>query len=72
MPNRRMEAFLVRLVVDEQTTASSAWHGRIQHIGSGSERHFEQVSEALAFISEQVHSQASAAAVSPAALPEAR
>lgn len=67
MPNRRVEAFLLRLVVDEHGPASAAWRGRIQHVGSGSECRFDQVQEALAFIDQLVQQQAAERAAQAAA-----
>jgi hypothetical protein len=54
MSTRRIEAFLLRLVVDEPDGADTdAWRGRIQHIGSGHERQFERLEDIVAFISQQ-------------------
>jgi hypothetical protein len=54
MSTRRIESFLLRLVVDERPGADAqAWCGRIQHVASGSERHFACLQEMLAFIGEQ-------------------
>lgn len=51
MSTRRIEAFLLRIVVpDEQPDAPAAWRGRIQHIASGSELQIDGLPEALAFI----------------------
>jgi hypothetical protein len=57
MSNRRVESFLLRLVVDDQNGVDTeAWRGRIQHIASGHERYFEHMQEIVAFISEQFRS----------------
>jgi hypothetical protein len=54
MSSRRIESFLLRLVVDEKPdTDAEAWRGRIQHIGSGHERYFEHLEDVVAFINEQ-------------------
>lgn len=54
MSSRRIESFLLRLVVEEQNEATDdPWHGRIQHIGSGHERYFERIEDIVAFINEQ-------------------
>jgi len=51
---RRIESFLLRLVVDGPCVVDTeAWHGRIQHIGSGHERSFERLQDIVAFINEQ-------------------
>ena len=44
MSNRRVESFLLRLVVhDSEVPSADAWRGRIQHISSGCERQFESM-----------------------------
>lgn len=54
MSNRRVEAFLLRVVVQEAPSSEDeVLRGRIKHIGSGDERHFHCIEEALAFIREQ-------------------
>ena len=59
MNNRRVESFLLRLVVrDSDVPPGDAWRGRVQHISSGSERQFERMQDLIDFISEQmVHEQ---------------
>ncbi|MEO7909977.1 MAG: hypothetical protein ABIV47_10030 [Roseiflexaceae bacterium] len=55
MSNRRVESFLLRLVVhDSDMPSSDAWRGRIQHISSGCEHQFERMQDLLDFISEQL------------------
>jgi hypothetical protein len=55
MSSRRIEAFLLRLVVDDrQVSDALPWRGRIQHVGSGHERHFEHLPDMMAFINEQL------------------
>lgn len=50
MSQRRTEAFLLRLVFQDDQTDPEMWHGRVQHIGSGDERMFRTLQEALTFI----------------------
>ena len=59
MSNRRVESFLLRLVVqDNEVPSADAWRGRIQHISSGCERQFEHMQDLINFIGEQlVHDQ---------------
>ena len=59
MSNRRVESFLLRLVVhDSEALPADNWHGRIQHISSGYERQFERLQDLIDFIGEQlVHEQ---------------
>lgn len=56
MGSRRIESFLLRLVVNERQDVNvevEDWRGRIQHIGSGHERYFEHLEDVIAFINEQ-------------------
>lgn len=56
MSSRRIESFLLRLVVNETHDVEvevEDWRGRIQHIGSGHERYFEHLEDVIAFINEQ-------------------
>jgi|GEM_PF-1298305 hypothetical protein len=56
MSGRRIESFLLRLVVNETQGMEleiGDWRGRIQHIGSGHERYFEHLEDIVAFINEQ-------------------
>jgi hypothetical protein len=54
MGSRRIESFLLRLVVNEtRDVDGDPWRGRIQHIGSGHERYFEHLEDIVAFINEQ-------------------
>jgi hypothetical protein len=50
MSSRRVESFLLRVVVQEDQSGADIWRGRIQHITTGSERQFEQFQEIVAFI----------------------
>lgn len=55
MGTRRVESFLVRLVVKENGQPEKEdLHGRIRHVGSGCERQFEHLQEMIAFIGEQL------------------
>ena len=55
MSNRRVESFLLRLVVhDDEVSPADAWRGRIQHISSGCERQFEHMQDLINFIDEQM------------------
>ena len=54
MSTRRIESFLLRLVVNEPyNEGTDDWRGRIQHIGSGHERQFERLEDIVAFITQQ-------------------
>jgi hypothetical protein len=54
MSTRRIESFLLRLVVNEPNSPDTDdWRGRIQHIGSGYERQFERLEDIVAFINQQ-------------------
>jgi hypothetical protein len=56
MSNRRVESFLLRVVVQESgCDGSDVWRGRITHIGSGDERSFQHIEDVIAFIHEQFH-----------------
>ncbi|MEI8166272.1 MAG: hypothetical protein WCG26_07830 [Chloroflexales bacterium] len=51
MRTRRVESFLLRIVVPEdQALTPEIWRGRIQHIASGSELQIDELAQALAFI----------------------
>ena len=55
MSRRRIESFLLRLVVEDLDGADpEAWRGRIQHIGSGYERQFDHIKDILSFIREHL------------------
>ena len=54
MSSRRVESFLVRLVVEGSDAPDGAWRGRIQHVSSGGEQQFERIQDMLAFISNQL------------------
>lgn len=57
MTTRRVESFLLRIVVTEdQAQSPEQWRGRIQHIPSGSEQQIDALAEAVAFISSHLSS----------------
>jgi hypothetical protein len=59
MNQRRIEAFLLRLVVGDQGDAhTERWCGRIQHVGSGYERQFDQLHDLIMFIREHMEADA--------------
>jgi hypothetical protein len=52
MAARRVESFLLRIVVPgDEALVPERWHGRIQHIASGSEQQIDELAQAVAFIS---------------------
>jgi hypothetical protein len=58
MSNRRIESFLLRVVVqDGESAPPDTWRGRIQHVGSGDERNFQRIEDVIAFIHEQFASE---------------
>jgi hypothetical protein len=53
MNARRVEAFLLRLVIQDNSIAGpDNWRGRIQHVASGEERKIDHLQDAVAFISQ--------------------
>jgi hypothetical protein len=55
MSNRRVESFLLRLVVrDSEVPSTDGWRGRVQHISSGCEHQFERMQDLIDFICEQL------------------
>jgi len=65
MSNRRVESFLLRLVVhDSEVPSADPWRGRIQHISSGCERQFERMQDLIDFIGEQLMNEQSQLIVS--------
>lgn len=51
MGTRRVESFLLRIVVpDGQPAETQQWRGRIQHVASGAEQQIDELGEAIAFI----------------------
>lgn len=53
---RRVESFLLRVVIQEEGADPGClmWRGRIQHVTTGNERQFEHLQEVLAFIAAHV------------------
>lgn len=54
MSSRRVESFLLRLVVDDDSVIERTWRGRIQHVSSGSEQRFECIQDMFTFISDRL------------------
>lgn len=55
MGARRIESFLLRLVVqDDGTVDPRQWHGRIQHVATGDEQQIEQLQDIIAFIANRL------------------
>ena len=55
MSNRRVESFLLRLVIrDSELLPTDVWRGRVQHISSGCERQFDRMQDLIEFIGEQM------------------
>lgn len=53
MNRRRIESFVLRLVVEDQENPKlETCHGRIQHVGSRYERQFDQLQDVVTFIRE--------------------
>lgn len=51
MSSRRVESFLLRLVVQDAASSDPMqWRGRIQHITTGCEHSVEQLQDVVAFI----------------------
>ena len=51
MGARRVESFLLRIVVPEdQAHSPETWRGRIQHVASGTELQIDDLAQAVAFI----------------------
>ncbi len=51
MSARRIESFLLRLVVQDDGSANPEhWRGRIQHVTTGNEQQIEQLQDVVAFI----------------------
>jgi hypothetical protein len=56
MNTRRVESFLLRIVVSDQADDDpQRWRGRIQHVATGAEQQIGQLDEAIAFISTHLH-----------------
>jgi hypothetical protein len=51
MTTRRVESFLLRIVVPEdKAQCPERWRGRIQHVTTGVEQQIDELAEAIAFI----------------------
>jgi hypothetical protein len=51
MSTRRVESFLIRIVVSKDATQNpDCWRGRIQHIATGEELQIDELAQAIAFI----------------------
>lgn len=60
MSSRRIESFLLRVVVDEQSAPEEGlWRGRIHYVSSGSEHQFKHMNDMLVFIHRQLAAQQS-------------
>ncbi|MGB9738958.1 MAG: hypothetical protein C0184_09545 [Chloroflexus aggregans] len=70
MATRRVESFLVRIVVAEnEGKTAQQWHGRIQHIGTGFECRIDQLEELLAFITNHLHASTNNTTTDPTSSP---
>lgn len=57
MATRRIESFLLRIVVsDEPQPEPQQWRGRIQHVASGTEQQIDELAQAVAFITNHLSS----------------
>ncbi|MEI7646143.1 MAG: hypothetical protein WCJ55_17885 [Chloroflexales bacterium] len=57
MATRRIESFLLRIVVIDQPQAEpQPWRGRIQHVASGAEQQIDELAQAVAFITNHLSS----------------
>lgn len=55
MRQRRIESFLVRIVIDEQQDiVTNKWRGRMQHVGSGIEQQFDTLDSLMRLIHAQL------------------
>ncbi len=55
MSTRRVESFLLRIVVpDSEANAPERWRGRIQHVASGAELKIDELAQAVAFITAHI------------------
>mgnify|MGYP001052404239 CR=1 FL=1 len=51
MSSRRVESFVIRIVVNEANPIEQGmWNGRIQHITTGEELQFKQLNDLLSFM----------------------
>jgi hypothetical protein len=57
MATRRIESFLLRIVVSDEVRAGPPqWRGRIQHVASGAEQQIDELAQAVAFITSHLSS----------------
>lgn len=55
MNARRVESFLLRLVVQNNATVDPGqWRGRIQHVATGNEQQVEELQDIITFITTHV------------------
>lgn len=60
MGTRRIESFLLRIVVDDGLAPDTGeWRGRIQHIASGAELQIAELEQLVSFINTHIASIAS-------------
>lgn len=56
MATRRVESFLLRIVVSEDRAATPGrWRGRIQHIATGAEQQISELSQVVDFINAHLY-----------------
>ncbi|MCX7792760.1 MAG: hypothetical protein N2378_19165 [Chloroflexaceae bacterium] len=59
MATRRVESFLLRIVVSEdRPLIPERWRGKIQHITTGAERQIDELSQVVAFINTHLYAPA--------------
>jgi len=59
MATRRVESFLLRIVVSEDhPSVPERWRGRIQHIATGAERQIDELAQVVAFINTHLYAPA--------------
>ncbi|KAB8144409.1 hypothetical protein F8S13_05925 [Chloroflexia bacterium SDU3-3] len=51
MGQRRIESFLLRIVIEDRP--NNEWRGRVQHVSTGIEEHFESMADLLRFLQSQ-------------------
>jgi len=63
MKSRRVESFLIRIVLEEPAAGpAQPWHGRVQHISSGMEQRFDCLDDLVAALQAQFGDAAAEAA----------
>ncbi len=59
MSTRRIESFLLRIVVSEERPAvPERWRGKIQHIATGAEQQVGELAQVVAFINAHLYAPA--------------